>query len=170
MIDLSRPLNFSSEAFNNNKFEWFDRIREERPVHRAKVSVMTVYTLARYDDCADILKDPRVLRNRTTVTGGSRAPIPLPKSLKPMIESMITEDDPNHRRLRELVRRAFRPQAIERLESRIDSYSHELLDGLAGTGEFDLQAKYALPIPVRMISDMLGISREAMPPTAVRAS
>jgi len=165
MIDLSRPVNLSSAAFVNNKFEWYERIREERPVHQAKVSVMTVYFVSRYDDCVDILKDPRVLRNRTTVTGGSRMPIPIPmpKSLKPMIESMITEDDPNHRRLRELVRRAFRPQAIERLESRIDSYSHELLDGLAGTGEFDLQAQYALPIPVRMISDMLGISREAMP-------
>ena len=163
MIDLSRPVNLTSEAFTNNKFEWYERIREERPVHKAKVSVITVYTVARYNDCTDILKDPRVLRNRAAATGGSRLPFPVPKSLKPIIESMITEDDPNHRRLRELVRRAFRPQAIERLESRIDTYSHELLHGLDGTGEFDLQAQYALPIPVRMISDMLGVSRESMP-------
>lgn len=163
MIDLSRPVNLASEPFINNKFEWYERIREERPVHQAKVSVMTVYTVARYDDCTEMLKDPRVLRNRTTATGGSRFPFPMPKSIKPLAESMIQEDDPNHRRLRELVRRAFRPQAIEELEKRIDSYSHELLDGLATADTFDLQAQYALPIPVRMIGDMLGISREAMP-------
>jgi cytochrome P450 len=49
------------------------------------------------------------------------------------------------------------------LEARIDSYSPELLDGLANASQFDLQAQYALPIPIRMISDMMGISRAAMP-------
>lgn len=163
MIDLSRPLNLSSAEFVNDKYAWYERIREERPVHQAKISVMTVYTVARYEDCTNLLKDPRVLRNRTTATGGSRFPIPMPKSIKPLVESMIQEDDPNHRRLRELVRRGFRPQAIQQLEERIDSYSHELLDSLANARQFDLQAQYALPIPIRMISDMMGISREAMP-------
>jgi cytochrome P450 len=149
--------------FIDNKWEWFERIREERPVHRAKVSVLTVYTLARYEDCTSILKDPRVVRNRATATGGSRFPFPMPKSIQALAQSMIVEDDPNHRRLRELVRKGFRPQAIEQIEARIDAYSHELLDELAGSTQFDLQSQYALPIPIRMISDMLGLSREAMP-------
>ncbi|MEQ8860894.1 MAG: cytochrome P450 [Pseudomonadales bacterium] len=163
MIDLSRPVNLLSPDFMADKYAWYDRIREERPVHRAKISVMTVYTVARYDDCASLLKNPRVLRNRTTVTGGRRFPFPIPASLKPMAESMIQEDDPNHRRLRELVRRGFRPQAIADLEERIDRYSRELLDDLEDAGEFDLQARYALPIPVRMIAAMMGVSAEAMP-------
>ena len=163
IIGLSSPTNLSSEEFINNKFEWYERIREEKPVHKAKLSVLSVYTVARYDDCTAILKDPRVLRNRTTVTGGNRFPIPMPKSIKMLVESMIMEDDPNHRRLRELVRRAFRPQAIERLEQRINEHSHELLDGLANETEFDLQSQYALPIPVRMISDMMGLSEDVVP-------
>jgi len=163
MIDLSKPVNLSAPDFIHNKYEYYERIREERPVHRAKISVLTVYTVARHEDCTSILKDPRVLRNRSSATGGSRYPIPMPKSVKPLIESMIQEDDPNHRRLRELVRKAFRPQAIAQLEARIDAYSQELLDGLPAHGEFDLQSQYALPIPVRMISDMMGVSREAMP-------
>lgn len=163
MIDLSRPLNMTAPDFIDNKWEWFERIREERPVHRAKVSVLTVYTLARYEDCTSILKDPRVVRNRATATGGSRFPFPMPKSIQALAQSMIVEDDPNHRRLRELVRKGFRPQAIEQIEARIDAYSHELLDGLEGSSQFDLQSQYALPIPIRMISDMLGLSRESMP-------
>lgn len=163
MINLDKPLNFSAPEFINNKYEIYERIREERPVHRAKISVLQVYTVARYEDCTALLKDPRVLRNRSTITGGSRFPFPVPKSVKPLIESMIQEDDPNHRRLRNLVRHAFRPQAISDLEAKIDSYSHKLLDELEGQTTFDLQADYALKIPVRMIADMLGVAREDMP-------
>lgn len=163
MIDLNRPVNLAAKEFVNNKYEWYEHIREQKPVHRAKISVMTVYTVARYEDCANLLNDPRVIRNRSTATGGSRFPIPMPKSVKPLVESMIQEDNPNHRRLRELVRKGFRPQAIATLEKRIDSYAHELLDGLESAEQFDLQLQYALPIPMRMIGDMLGVPREAVP-------
>ncbi len=163
MSDLSKPINLASAEFARNKYEWYERIREERPVHQAKVSVMTVYTVARYEDCTNLLKDPRVFRNRTTATGGSRFPFPMPKSIKLIAESMIQEDDPNHRRLRELVRRGFRPQAIQALEARIEAYAHELLDELEGAREFELQSQYALPIPMRMISDMMGVPHDALP-------
>ena len=163
MIDQSRPINLNSAEFNNDKFAWYEQIRENLPVHQAKVSIIKVFTIARYDDCTSILKDPRVLRNRSTITGGGRFPFPMPKAIKPIAESMIVEDDPNHRRLRELVRRAFRPQAIEVLETKIDQYSNELLDGLSLKKEFDLQSDYALAIPMRMIGDMMGLSREAIP-------
>lgn len=163
MIDLSRPVSLASQDFVQNKFEWFERIREEKPVYLAKISVLKIYTVSRYEDCTNILKDPRVMRNRSNATGGGRFPFPLPSSIKVIAESMITEDDPNHRRLRELVRRAFRPQAINALTEQIDRYSHELLDELEGREHFDLQKDYALKIPVRMIGDMLGIKRDDMP-------
>lgn len=163
MLDLSRPINLASEDFARNKFAYFERLREESPVHSVKISVLTIYAVSRYEDCTAILKDPRVVRNRSTATGGGRAPFPLPKSLQAMMSSMIVEDDPNHRRLRDLVRRAFRPQAIASLESDIEAYSHELLDRLPTRTAFDLQSDYALPIPVRMISRMLGVRADDMP-------
>lgn len=162
-VNLDKPLDLGSAAYLHDKFAILEEIREQRPVLQVKVSVMKLYAVARYDDCAALLKDPRFVRNRSTATGGSRFPIPVPKSLRPVIESMIQEDDPNHKRLRDLVRRAFRPQAIEQLEANIDSYSLELLDALQHKPRFDLQREYALQIPQRMIADMLGVSRAAMP-------
>ena len=162
MIDLDKLLNFSSQDYIQNKFEIMEQIREERPVHTAKVSVLKVYTVARYADCAALLKDPRVVRNRTTATGGSRMPFPVPKSVKPLIESMIQQDDPNHKRLRNLVRHAFKPQAIKELEINIDRYSRQLLDELEKRSQFDLHQDYALKIPVRMTADMLGIEQSDM--------
>jgi len=162
-LNLDKPLDLGSSAFLHNKFEILDQIREQRPVHQVKISVMRMFAVARYEDCANLLKDPRFVRNRSSATGGSRFPIPVPRSLRPVIESMIQEDDPNHRRLRDLVRQAFRPQAIQQLEANIDSYSLELLDTLQHKPVFDLQSEYALKIPVRMIADMMGVSRAAMP-------
>ena len=163
MIDLDRPFNFAAPEFVNDKYRWYEKIREERPVHRGKISLLTVYTVARYEDCCNLLSDPRVLRNRTSATGGSRFPFPMPRSVRAIAQSMIQEDDPEHRRLRGLVRKAFRPQAIKALETTIDSYSQELLNEIPMGQSFDLQSQYALPIPVRMISEMMGVTREAMP-------
>ena len=165
MLDLSRPVNLASQEFVNNDFAYFERLRESHPVSRARVSVISVYCVSRYEDCANLLKDPRLVRNRGTATGSNqRSPFPLPKSIRAVAMSMITEDDPNHRRLRELVRQAFKPQAIAALEQRIDSYSRELLTQLPRNEPFDLQANYALPIPIRLISDMMGLEPDDIDP------
>ena len=163
-MDLTKPLNLSSPEFVNNSFEFCDEIREQAPVYRAKISLLNIYTVARYEDCAAILKDPRVMRNRSAALGGgSRYPFPMPKAVKPLAQSMIQEDDPNHRRLRDLVRHAFKPQAIAALESRIELYADELLDSLHGRREFELQADYAIHIPVRLISEIMGLEAQDMP-------
>jgi len=163
LVNLDKPLNLTAPDYVNNKFEILEQLREQRPVTQVRVSVITMYAVTRYDDCTAILKDPRVVRNRTTATGGSRFPIPMPRSIKPLIESMIQEDDPNHKRLRNLVRHAFKPQAIKTLTENINSYSNELLDDLQHQPRFDLKSDYALKIPVRMIADMLGVPRDDMP-------
>ena len=163
MSQLPKTINLASADFARNLFTWSEALREERPVCKARISALSIYLVTRYDDCQAILKDPRIVRNRTTATGGSRVPFPTPKALQPMMQSMIQEDDPNHRRLRELVRRAFSPRAIEQLEARIDAYTTRLLDSFEGRRSFDLQKEYAEPIPMRMISDMMGLDQSAAP-------
>ena len=163
-MDISKPISLSSPEFIANKWAIFERLREEQPISKIKVSVLTLYGISRFDDCDMLLNDPRLVRNRTTATGGgSRLPFPIPKSVSVLMESMIQEDDPNHRRLRELVRKAFQPQAIKILEERIEGYSDELLEGLDKNSGFELQNDYARHIPERMIADMVGIGHDQMP-------
>ena len=163
-MDISKPISLSSPEFIADKWAIFERLREEQPISKIKVSVLTLYGISRFDDCDMLLNDPRLVRNRTTATGGgSRLPFPIPKSVSVLMESMIQEDDPNHRRLRELVRKAFQPQAIKTLEERIEGYSDELLGGLDKNSGFELQNDYARHIPERMIADMVGIGHDQMP-------
>ena len=70
-------------------------------------------------------------------------------------------DPPRHTRLRALISKAFTPRSIANLEPRIRELSRDLLDSAmarAGArGEFDLAAGYAVPLPMLVIAEMLGI-------------
>ena len=62
------------------------------------------------------------------------------------MHSMIQEDEPAHRRLRNLVQMAFTAGALARLEERIERLTHELLDAAETRRKVDLMPIYSLPI------------------------
>ena len=162
-IEIKEPINVSSKKFTNNKYEYYKLLREDYPVCKGKVSVMDAYFISRYDDCVNFLKDPRFVRNRTTATGGGRFPFPLPKSVTLMANSMINEDEPDHRRLRDLVHQAFTRHSLAKMEGRIEQLTNDLLDKAEPQGTVDLKQAYALPIPVTVIQEMVGVADEDMP-------
>ncbi|MCJ7840876.1 cytochrome P450 [Lederbergia sp. NSJ-179] len=74
--------------------------------------------------------------------------------------TMLTVDDPDHRRLRMLVSKAFTPRFIEGLRPRVQEIADELLDQVQDQGEMDLIKDYAFPLPINVISEMLGVPKE----------
>jgi cytochrome P450 len=161
---IKHPIDISSRTFIQHKEAYYRWLREKAPVYKGRLSIISTYLLSRYDDCVAMLKDPRFVRDRTTVTGGTnRLPIPVPKAISLMAQSMILEDEPEHRRLRNLVHKAFTPRALARLEGRIERLTHELLDAVERQGTVDLMQTYALPIPVTVIKELVGIADEDMP-------
>ncbi len=159
----ARPVNLIGRDFATHKYEVYEGLRERAPVSPGRISLMRVTLLSRYDDCRAVLTDPRFVRNRSTATGGSRLPFPVPRSVELLARSMIVEDDPEHRRLRGLVQQAFMPRALGRIEERVEHLTEELLDRLPRGQSFDLQEAYCLPIPVTVISEMVGVPSEDMP-------
>lgn len=71
--------------------------------------------------------------------------------------SMISVDEPDHRRLRSLVSKAFTPRYIESLRPRVQQLADELLDQVQTQGQMDIIADYAFPLPINVISEMLGV-------------
>jgi len=70
---------------------------------------------------------------------------------------MLLKNPPDHRRLRRLVESAFTPAKIRALEPRIEALTRELLEGLKKKSEFDLMSEFAVPLPVTVIAELLGI-------------
>jgi len=71
--------------------------------------------------------------------------------------SILNTDPPRHRKLRNLVTQAFTPRAVEALRPRIVQVTNELLDEVADLGEMDLIGDLAVPLPVIVIAELLGI-------------
>jgi cytochrome P450 len=82
---------------------------------------------------------------------------------------LLFKDPPRHARLRTLIAAAFTPRAIAGLAPRIRELSQTLLDRSIARGEMDLAADYAVPLPMRVISDLLGVP-EADQPRMIRWS
>ena len=70
---------------------------------------------------------------------------------------MLFLDPPEHPRLRKLMNKGFAPAAVESLRPNIEAIVERLFEPLAGKSEFDIIHDIAYPLPVRVISEMLGI-------------
>ena len=72
-------------------------------------------------------------------------------------EWMIFLDPPRHTKLRGLISQAFTPRSIANLEPRIREVVGELLEPLIARGAMDVAADFAVPLPMAVIAEMLGV-------------
>lgn len=138
--------------FNANPYPFYHRLREADPVHQ---SPLGFWVLTRYDDCVMVLRDPRFGRAGfegllESVYGNTVEQGRLPTS-------MLFRDPPDHTRLRGLVSRAFTPRVVEGLRPRIQQIVDGLLDRVQGAGRMEVISDLAYPLPVTVISEMLGV-------------
>ena len=84
--------------------------------------------------------------------------------------NMLMADPPDHTRLRRLVSRSFTPRQVDRLRPAIHQLVDELLDTMAARGEVDFMAEFALPLPMDVIGELVGVpssERAALHPSSV---
>jgi cytochrome P450 len=70
---------------------------------------------------------------------------------------ILDMEPPDHTRVRSLVSKAFTPRMVEGMRERIQRMMDDLLDDVAGAGEFDLISTLAEPLPVAVIAELLGV-------------
>ncbi|MDQ3928953.1 MAG: cytochrome P450, partial [Chloroflexota bacterium] len=138
-------------------------LRAEAPVYRTTLShKQAAWLVTRYEDVFDILKDERFAKDRlNTRLPGDNEKMPwVPGIFKPLTRNMLDVDEPDHTRLRALVRKAFTPRLIEQLRERIQALCEDLLDAVQRKGSMELVSDYALPLPATVIADLLGVPAE----------
>ncbi|MEL6538720.1 MAG: cytochrome P450 [Bacteroidota bacterium] len=165
VTQIKGGLKLTSAAFSENKYAYYKYLREQEPVHKGTfLPGVKGYFVSRYQDISDMLKDPRLVRQRATATGGKRNfPIPLPKGVKLLMQGMINVDDPQHRRLRTLVHKAFTPKHVANLHGRVEEMTHQLLDEVEKKPVVELRMEVAKPIPTAVIAEMLGVELSRLP-------
>ena len=127
----------------------YRQLRQTAPIARSELGPL--WFLTRYDDCHQVLRDPRLGKS------ASDAPMTLvpraaPRTrLKFARRSMLMVNPPDHTRLRGLVSREFTPRRVERLRKSVEAMTDEILDTIEPGAAVDVMDALAFPLPVRVI-------------------
>jgi cytochrome P450 PksS len=113
--------------------------------------------LTRYDDVMLLLSDPRFSSDPLKQEKPGMVKH-LPRMLRLLTDSMVFKDDPDHARLRRLVNKAFTPRMVQEMVGDIERVVNQSLDALDQRQVVDLVSDFAIPLPLAMISRMLGVS------------
>jgi cytochrome P450 len=139
----------------------FHRMREQAPVYRfvGPQTGRSFWFLTRYADVQRALQDPDVGREV------DRLPEELAAThrqwqddgLQMVRRNVLNLDPPDHTRLRRLMTPAFGARTVAAMRPRIEEITAGLVDAAAGDGGFDLIDAVALPLPILVIAELLGI-------------
>lgn len=167
MNSLIDPVNLASPQFKANPFPFYAQLRAEAPVYRVMnpAAKNPFWLITRYGDVSSVLKDERFVKDRKNAL----PPDQMPKAgwlsgfYRVMDHNMLTMDAPDHTRLRGLVHKVFTPARVEQMRLNVQQLADELLDKAAKDKHFDLIEHYALPIPLTVICEVLGIPTADIP-------
>ncbi len=152
MTRIEAP-DLASPRFKANPYPFYARLRAEAPVFCMRKPIGgRVWLVTRYDDVLSVLKDERFANDWSP-----RMPWVLRRFARPLTQGMLNKDAPDHTRLRTLISKAFTPRRIEGLRERIQNVCDDLLAAAAPSGRIELVHAYAMPLPVTIIAEMLGV-------------
>ena len=147
-------------------YETYRRLREEAPVYKAPG--LNMFVLTRYEDIAAVVRDPETFSNERERYGGE------PLLLHPEARAIYAErgwpksfplavDPPEHKMFRALVDPFFLGAALERARPMVETLVDALIDGFEGQAEIEFVSAFAEPLPMAVITRLMGLPLEDMP-------
>ncbi|MCH6563080.1 MAG: cytochrome P450 [Myxococcales bacterium] len=146
-IDILDPQLYRADPYPT--YAW---LRKHAPIYWDERQQLWV--VSKYEDVVYVSKNPKLFCSGFGVRpnlGGAAGSVKL---------SIIDTDEPRHGQLRRLVNRGFTPGRVNLLEPRIRKMITQSIDAVATQGECDFVQDIAVPLPLLVISDLLGIRRE----------
>lgn len=116
------------------------------------------WAITRYDDVFYASRHPEIFSSASGITIGDQTP-----ELNEYFGSMIAMDDPRHSRLRNIVRSAFTPRVLARVEDSVRDRARRLVAEMVARhpdGDGELVTDFAGPLPLQIICDMMGIPED----------
>jgi cytochrome P450 len=126
------------------------------------------YICSTYKLMREILRDTKRFSSMDSQRTDALRPPPdevleLRRNMLQQVHTLVTNDPPDHTRVRTMVNEPFRPRNIEQLIGQIKEIVNDTIDGCIAPGsehgEFDAVSDLAIPIPITVIADMLGLDR-----------
>lgn len=162
---MSFQANFASQDYFRNPAAALEKLRAQGPVVRVDFPIVGEVWATTTQALADrVLKDTETFTIRKddgTVAGMQWW---MPKVIRTLANSMLSMDDPGHKRLRDIVDEAFRRRAVLGMEPHIQGMGDKLADELFTEGSpCDLVDRYARKLPLSVICELLGLPSDDRP-------
>ena len=156
----------ASAEVQENPYDYYDVLREQAPVYYDPQ--LKVYIVSRYDLLMEAIRNTDVFSNiGSQAPAEMRAPPPEVKEIEkrgwPKVNTMVTNDPPSHTRYRKMVDYAFTPKRVRVLKPSMDEIVNMLIDGFIDRGRVELIHEFAVPVPLYVIADQLGVPRDDAP-------
>ncbi|MFD6952693.1 cytochrome [Nocardiopsis sp. TSRI0078] len=141
------PSRLLHHPWRDNPYPTYRRLRDQGPFATSRLGFRTAHT----HEAVSTL-----LRGREFGVESPRQGA-LPEQFDVLDLSFLMKDPPEHTRLRRIARPAFNPRRMRHYQTEIEKITHTLLDAAAARGDFDLMRDFAQPLPIAVISRLLGI-------------
>src|SRR6185437_7033303 len=138
-------LDLFSEGMRRDPFTAYEQLRSQSPV--VHLPAFDLWMIIGYEGVKRALVDHRTFSSDLSHSPGR----------KNAGEWFIFFDPPRHAKLRAIISKAFTPRVVANLEPRIRELSRQLLDRSIERGEMDLAEDFSIPLPMRVIAEMLGV-------------
>ena len=150
---------FSSQDYFRNPSAAIDKLRSAGPVIEVRFPLIgTIWTTTTQDMADRVLKDSATFTLRRDDGNVAGLRWWMPGIVRTLANSMLSMDEPDHTRLRDIVDEAFRRRAVLDMEPRILAIADELADELFAEGRpADLIDRYARKLPLSVICELLGL-------------
>jgi cytochrome P450 len=150
-------------------YRYYGQIRDEDPVHWNELYELWVIT--RHDDLVWLARNHEQFSNSVYVNDPRPAYPAILDSDKELYDFMkdyrgnqlIQFDRPEHLEMRKVVHSYFTPKSMEEWRPLVRSAIKELLDAAEETGDVDLMLDLAVPLPVLVIAEMMGVPESERP-------
>ncbi|NKY28445.1 cytochrome P450 [Nocardia gamkensis] len=146
------------------------RLRAEGPLARIELLGVPAWTVTQHTLARQLLVDTRLVKDINAWSLWQSGAVTRQWPLIGMIDagrSMFTVDGAEHRRLRIKTTQALTKRRLDALRPTIERMTAELLDDLAEAGRegaaADLKTVFAYPLPMRVISELMGVDRADHP-------
>ncbi|CAM3948363.1 cytochrome P450 [Bacillus luti] len=161
-LKIEDGINLASAQFKEDAYEIYKESRKMQPILFVnEVELGKEWLITRYEDALPLLKDNRLKKDMTNVFPQDTTNMYLSVDNSDHLTThMLNSDPPNHSRLRSLVQKAFTPKMITQLDGRIQRIADDLIREIERKGTLNLVDDYSFPLPIIVISEMLGIPKE----------
>ncbi|MFX4293158.1 cytochrome P450 family protein [Streptomyces bohaiensis] len=147
-----------------------ERLRQAAPITTIDLMGVRAWTITDHAVARRLLTDGRLVKDINQWADWRSGAVDRQWPLVGMVDvdpSMFTADGAEHRRLRAKTAQAITPKRLEAIRPRIEQITAELLDDLAAAGAggapVDLKTVFALPLPLRVVCELMGVADELLP-------